>query len=77
MAFFGMLRHIFGSIWAHFRTYATSRPGALARSILEALEESRRTTDETLSRIEKEFRPEAAVARYLELYHEAVGDPRA
>jgi glycosyltransferase involved in cell wall biosynthesis len=50
---------------------------ALARSILEALEESRRTTDETLSRIEKEFRPEAAVERYLELYHEAVGDPRA
>ncbi len=49
--------------------------GALAGSILEALEVSRRTTEGTLNRIEKEFRADAAVERYLELYQEAIGRP--
>ncbi len=46
---------------------------ALAQSILEALDVSRRSSTDTLNRIEKEFRPDAAVERYLDLYREALG----
>jgi glycosyltransferase involved in cell wall biosynthesis len=50
---------------------------ALGQSIVEALDAPRRASKGTLDRIEKEFRPDAAVERYLELYREALEDRRA
>lgn len=43
----------------------------LAGGILDALAHPRRSSDETLGRIEAEFRPDAAVEKYLSLYLEA------
>jgi glycosyltransferase involved in cell wall biosynthesis len=43
-------------------------PAPLARAILEALERGESSSVKTHERIEREFRPEAAVARYLSLY---------
>jgi len=43
----------------------------LAGEILDALDHPARTSTETLDRIEAEFRPDAAVERYLSLYLEA------
>ena len=44
----------------------------LAKAILETLEDRQGVSKKTLSRIEGEFRPEAALARYLKLYEQAI-----
>jgi glycosyltransferase involved in cell wall biosynthesis len=44
------------------------QPAPLARAIAEALEKNEASSSTTRERIEREFRPEAAVARYLALY---------
>ena len=44
----------------------------LAQAILETLDGHRAVSRKTLSRIEGEFRPEAALASYLELYEQAI-----
>lgn len=46
-------------------------PSRLATAILEGLSKPRRSSRETLVRIEKEFRPTATVERYLGLYRRA------
>lgn len=47
------------------------RVAPLAEAILSALDEKRSVSEATRLRIEREFRPASAVARYLELYGEA------
>jgi glycosyltransferase involved in cell wall biosynthesis len=44
----------------------------LAEAIIEALRSDRTSAESTRTRIEREFRPEAAVQRYLDLYRSAV-----
>ncbi len=46
---------------------------ALALAIREALASGKRCSEETLKRIEDEFRPDAAVEKYLGLYEDALG----
>ena len=46
-------------------------PRALAGAILEAFSSPARSSEETLRRIESEFRPESALDKYLALYDEA------
>ncbi len=46
-------------------------PSALAGAILAALSSPVRSSEETLRRIEEEFRPESALDKYLALYDEA------
>jgi glycosyltransferase involved in cell wall biosynthesis len=52
--------------------------GALSRELLNVLDSPRRCSNDTLSRIESEFRPEATVETYLKLYQQAdSGERRA
>ena len=44
----------------------------LAQAIAAALHNPRRSSDRTRERIERELRPEAAIAKYLELYRSAI-----
>ena len=46
-------------------------PSALAGAILAALSSPVRSSEETLRRIEEEFRPESTLDKYLALYDEA------
>jgi len=47
---------------------------ALAREVGNLLEAPPRSSRETLARIEREFRPAAAVEKYMNLYRDAAGD---
>ncbi len=53
------------------RVVAGRNATKLAGEILDALAHRRRSSDETLGRIEAEFRPDVAVEKYLSLYLEA------
>jgi len=46
-------------------------PVALAREILSTISAPRRSSPETLRRIEEEFRPASALDKYLEIYEQA------
>jgi glycosyltransferase involved in cell wall biosynthesis len=53
------------------RVVRRADPSALAEEILAALCQPQRSSSETLNRIEAEFRPDAAVEKYLSLYRQA------
>ncbi|MCP5114387.1 MAG: hypothetical protein GY953_26455, partial [bacterium] len=66
-------REIRGLFPKDVRVVSGRNPAALANGIAEALTDPKRSSSETQGRIDAEFRPDAAVEKYLSLYRQATG----